>query len=72
MRKPFAWLKILLLKRGIQNTQAPYLARRRRIVALYVGFGLAVGSLQGKSACGLLNTCVSFGIGEKYVCMCVE
>ena len=53
MREPLAWLEILLFKRGIKDTQAPYFACRRRVVALDVGFGLAVGGLQGEGAGGL-------------------
>jgi hypothetical protein len=53
MREPLARLKILLLERRIQYTQAPDLARRRRVVALDVGLLAAVGGLEGGGACSL-------------------
>lgn len=54
VRKPLARLQILLLERRIHNTQPPNLACTWRIVALYVGFGLAVGSLKSQGTCSLL------------------
>jgi hypothetical protein len=56
MREPLARLQILLLERRIQHTQPPYLARTRRVVALYVCFGFAVGGLEGEGTCGLVIT----------------
>ena len=53
MRKPLASLEILLLERGIQHAEAADLARGRRVVALDVCFGLAVGGLEGERAGGL-------------------
>jgi hypothetical protein len=53
MRKPLARLQILLLERRIQHSQAPYFSRRRRVVALDVGFGFAVRGLEGEGTCGL-------------------
>ena len=53
VREPLARLEILLLKRGTENAQTPHFAGRRRVVALDVGFGLAVGGLEGESAGGL-------------------
>lgn len=53
VRKPLARLQVLLLQRGIQHAQTPYFARRRRVVAFYVGFGLAVGGLEGEGTCSL-------------------
>jgi hypothetical protein len=55
VRKPLARLEVLLRKRRIQYTQPPYLAGRGRVVALDVGFGFAVGSLEGEGSCGLIN-----------------
>lgn len=53
VREPLGRLQILLLQRRIKNTQSPYLAGRGRVVALYVGFGFAVGGLKGEGAGGL-------------------
>ena len=53
MREPLARLEILLLKRRIQHAQSPYLARRRCVVAIYVGFGFAVRGLVGEGTCSL-------------------
>lgn len=53
VREPLARLQILLLKRRIQYTQSPYLASRRRVVALNLGLLLAVCGLKGGCAGGL-------------------
>jgi hypothetical protein len=53
MRQPLPRLQILLLERRIQDSESANLPRARRVVALNLGFGLAVRSLQGKGARGL-------------------
>lgn len=53
MREPLASLEILLLERRIEYTQSPYFSSAGRIVAFYVGFGFAVGGLEGEGTCGL-------------------
>lgn len=50
VREPLGRLEVLLLQRRVQDAQSPYLARRGRVVALYVCFGLAVCGLQGEGA----------------------
>jgi hypothetical protein len=55
MRKPLAWLEVLLLERRIQHTETPYLAGRGRIVSLDLGFSFAVGGLEGEGSCGLYH-----------------
>lgn len=53
VREPLGRFEVLLLQRRVQNPQSPYLTCGRRIVALYVCFGLAVRGLQGECAGGL-------------------
>jgi hypothetical protein len=60
VREPLASLEVLLLERRIQYAQTPYLARRRRIVALHVGLGLAVRRLERQRAGSLFISRVSF------------
>jgi hypothetical protein len=60
VREPLASLEVLLLERRIQYAQTPYLARRRRIVALHVGLGLAVRRLERQRAGSLFVSRVSF------------
>jgi hypothetical protein len=60
VREPLASLEVLLLERRIQYAQTPYLARRRRIVALHVGLGLAVRRLERQRAGSLFISHVSF------------
>jgi hypothetical protein len=50
VRKPLARLKILLFERRIQNTQATYLTRTRRIISLDISLRFAISSLESKSA----------------------
>jgi hypothetical protein len=60
VREPLASLEVLLLERRIQYAQTPYLARRRRIVALHIGLGLAVRRLERQRAGSLFISRVSF------------
>lgn len=60
MREPLARLEILLLKRRIQDTQPPYLSRRRRIIAFYISFGFAVRGLQGEGTCSLFTIALAW------------
>lgn len=50
MREPLGRLEVLLLQRGVQHAQSPYLAGGGRVVALDVCLGLAVRGLEGERA----------------------
>lgn len=70
MRKPLGCLEVLLLQGSIQHPESPYLARRGRVVALYVCFGFAVRRLQGKRASGLCKI-ISLGKRKKRSVLCL-
>jgi len=54
VREPLGRLEVLLLQRGVQHAQSPYLAGGGRVVALDVCLGLAVRGLEGERAGSLL------------------